>query len=222
MHEIGHFLGLGHPDNVPDNWMRNLSWSRVQGPGTNSYQAALAAGARVNASNCLSLWEGVRPGVPPGAALEVASSSSSSSSSSSQPAGYPHRDSIMEAFTQNNPRVCLEVDDLEALSVLYPDCTGTSLSEVVCTVVEHRIGATRIALHVLLPLLLSFVFIILCSGCVSAYQRRAVDEARGESAAMRLRLAVTRLFGPTTRPPAKHASNLIHSGDANSSSDHRL
>ena len=22
LHEIGHFLGLGHPDNIPDNWVQ--------------------------------------------------------------------------------------------------------------------------------------------------------------------------------------------------------
>ena len=37
------------------------------------------------------------------------------------------RNSVMEAFTQHNPKACLTADDLEGIATLYPDCAGSSL-----------------------------------------------------------------------------------------------
>ena len=85
---------------------------------------------------------------------------------------------------------------------VMPGITGTELAQSVASVRPN------------LP-------VILCSGCVSVYQRKAIDDARGASAAMRLRLAVARLFGRRGAPPRKHDPNLIHSAQGgNSSSDH--
>ena len=53
------------------------------------------------------------------------------------PEGAPVKDSIMKALTQHNPRVCLTEDDLEALNVLYPDCSH-SISHPVCDKVAHN------------------------------------------------------------------------------------
>ena len=49
------------------------------------------------------------------------------------------RSSIMRAFTQHNPRVCLTEDDLEGLNVLYPDCTTPIHSAPVCYKISHLI-----------------------------------------------------------------------------------
>jgi hypothetical protein len=66
------------------------------------YQRDLAAGGRlVEGVNCSVawLWEGTREGVPEGASgTEVGMG------------GYVVRDSVMEAFTQHNPRPCLRED----------------------------------------------------------------------------------------------------------------
>ena len=51
LHEIGHILGLGHPDNIPSN-MHTASWATKNGPGVNSYHTVLSANGRTNASNC--------------------------------------------------------------------------------------------------------------------------------------------------------------------------
>ena len=41
LHEIGHFLGLGHPDNIPDNMRSDLPWVSSQGVAENMYQACM-------------------------------------------------------------------------------------------------------------------------------------------------------------------------------------
>ena len=56
----------------------------------------------------------------------------------------PSSPSIMEAFTQFNPRVCITEDDLEALNTLYPDCSH-ALSAPVCFKSDHNIGWVRLA-----------------------------------------------------------------------------
>jgi hypothetical protein len=97
-------------------------------------QVDLSRGTRFSDFNCsmAHIWEAVRPGVPPDAPTEIGA------------AGYRVRDSVMEAFTQHNPRACLTHDDVEALSVLYPDCSPVTLSTNTCYKVESNIGFVRV------------------------------------------------------------------------------
>lgn len=88
LHEIGHFLGLGHPDNIPDNMRADLPWVSAQGAPESLYQADLAQGRRTNASSCRSMWERVYGGVPPDAALAADGQAERR---------YPVRNSIMKA-----------------------------------------------------------------------------------------------------------------------------
>ena len=62
-HEVGHVLGLSHPDNVEGALCGNCggTW-----PGVNSYHEGLVGGGRLSAPDCLTPWERVKPGVPPG------------------------------------------------------------------------------------------------------------------------------------------------------------
>ena len=90
LHEIGHFLGLGHPDNIPDNLRSDLAWVGAQDTPESLYQADLAQGRRTNASSCHSMWERVYGGVPPDAALAADGQVGASR-------GYPVRNSIMKA-----------------------------------------------------------------------------------------------------------------------------
>ena len=105
MHEIGHFLGLGHPDNIPNNWFDHPI--ALPTPGQNSYQTFLASGGRMNSSYCrmAQLWDDVKPGVPPDSEIDL----------EIKTAKYPVVDSQMEAIAQFNPRTCLTDDDLEAI-----------------------------------------------------------------------------------------------------------
>jgi len=166
MHEVGHFLGLGHPDNIPDNLEFVLStdngpyYNPVVSPN-NTYQAMLAAGGRTNLSNCKTLWDDTGADVPLGwtAAVEVGQG------------GYPVRNSVMEAFTQHNPKVCLSEDDVEALATLYPDCSAaTSISTPVCHKVNHNIGFMRVLFYVFVPAFIMLIIVLMFQSIISYYQ----------------------------------------------------
>jgi len=164
LHEIGHFLGLGHPDNIPNN-MYSAAFANVAGPGQNSYQEMISAGGRTNASNCKNLWEGVKNGTAPGAELDPNAFS------------YPIVNAQMEHTTQHNPRPCLYNDDLEALAVLYPDCGDYSLSVNVCHRVQLNLGIVRFMIYVLGPFILGLAGVLLCVGCVHKF---ADDERQAD------------------------------------------
>ena len=89
-------------------------------------------------------WDDVRPGVPPGASVT----------------SDGVRPSIMRAFTQHTPRVCLTRDDLEALNVLYPDCTGGPVDPV-CEKASINIGWLRTFVYLGGPFLVSLLLAIL-------------------------------------------------------------
>jgi hypothetical protein len=179
LHELGHFLGLGHPDNIPQNYYGPVdaggSGAIPQaGPiaGKNSYQVqmseAMAAGVRPNSSVvCVNPWQGVMAGVP-AATDEVVIGSEVFIG----PGGYPVRESQMWAFTENNPQPCLRNDDVEALSVLYPDCSPFALSTNVCHTVARNIGYVRIAVYVLIPFIMALLLVVTCSSVVHVFERR--------------------------------------------------
>ena len=167
IHEVGHFLGLGHPDNIPHNLNSVLGtdigylYNPTVAPN-NTYQAMITAGGRTNSSNCYSLWEQTYPGIPPNwpEFVDVGQG------------GYQIRNSVMEAFTQHNPKVCLSYDDVEAVATLYPDCSGaTSASVPVCHKVNHNIGLVRIVFYILVPAFLFLVCIIIFDSIVNCFQQ---------------------------------------------------
>jgi hypothetical protein len=166
LHEIGHFLGLGHPDNIPDNWIVHDIAGDI--PGNNSYQLMMANGGRTNTTNCHDLWSQVYAGVPDGAALDPLSTR------------YPARDAQMEAVTQHNPKSCLTDDDLEALAVLYPDCGANSLSVNICHKVNHNIGLVRVMIYMAGPFLLILAFVVMLEGCMEIYEHKHIHSKKDE------------------------------------------
>jgi len=135
----------------------------------NTFQAMIAAGGRTNISNCYSLWEDVGAGLPPDWDEQVHIGQG----------GYPVRDSVMEAFTQHNPKACLTADDVEAISTLYPDCSAaTSHSAVVCHKVNHNIGLVRILMYVFVPAFLCLIIIIIFDSIINVYQEDTLDNAQ--------------------------------------------
>ena len=79
----------------------------------------------MNSSNCLYPWDDVLPGVPPGATVNPLTG---------------RRYSIMDSVQKDNPRTCLTEDDLEALNVLYPTCSGAITTPVCLKQVTRAIG----------------------------------------------------------------------------------
>lgn len=162
LHEIGHFLGLGHPDNIPDNLA-------VQIPGNNSYNAiistAVMSGTRPAdvAAFCMDPWATVHAGVPEGAIIDHEKLG----------AKYPTRDAQMEAQTQHNPKACLMEDDLEALAVLYPDCDpATAHYTPICHVTKLNIGIVRTAVYILLPAIFALLGVVCFNSVVHKFERR--------------------------------------------------
>ena len=105
LHEAGHVLGLSHPDRASEEVCTSASYCGP--PGENSYSTGLSV-ARMNATSCKSPWDDVQAGIPPGAAVDPQTGV---------------RPSVMTKFTSASALLCLQQDDVEALHVLYPDCT---------------------------------------------------------------------------------------------------
>lgn len=121
--EMGHLLGLAYPDISP------------AAGGANAYHAGISVNACADNVG-LDVWADVRAGVPPGATVEP---------------GTSVRASIMESLTRDNPRSCLQPDDLEALNVLYPACANAPITPV-CAKSALNIGWIRLIVFALVPL----------------------------------------------------------------------
>jgi len=154
-HEIGHALGLSHPDTAP--------------AGANVYNAFLAppSNGRWNETTCKYPWASVQEGVPEGSELNSA--------------GF--RPSIMLALTQHNPRVCLTDDDVEGFTTLYPEC-HRAISKPVCVEQAYFLGWVRLFVWIAFPVLI-ILFCCCCVGaCVSnrAVRRHKREESKRKHA----------------------------------------
>ena len=165
-HEVGHVLGLGHPDKAAlERTACNGGSTTECLPGQNVYNPALIGGppgGRIDNSTCRNPWANVTEGVPPGAEVNEATGV---------------RPSIMEAFTQFNPRVCITEDDLEALNTLYPDCSHALTGSPVCFKSDHNIGWVRLAVWLGVPMILCLLLLILCHSFVNRHQLKRLKSA---------------------------------------------
>ena len=159
-HEVGHVLGLSHPDAASDELQTSVVPAGSL-PGENSFSRTLVE-SRMNASSCARPWDDVEAGVPSGVILDAATNI---------------RDSIMEAFTQHNPSVCLSDDDLEALNVLYPQCTY-AMGTPVCFKTDYMIGWIRLFVWVGMPVIISLMFVMLLSAGVRDHHLKRLGSAR--------------------------------------------
>ena len=118
-HEIGHLLGISHPDK-PYGAECATATCQADPPNSTFYNSLFTGDgasrglAAMDNTSCLHPWdsvlEGVPPTFPPADLVSVAGGSA--------------RPALMESFTTHNPTVCLSFDDFEALLTLYPVCTG--------------------------------------------------------------------------------------------------
>jgi hypothetical protein len=173
-HEVGHVLGLSHPDTAGLE-VCTASYCNPKG-GQNSFASALNGKdgngnwrpVRMNSSSCELPWDTVRefPG-PEGTDVGAEMGWTLDPTTGV-------RDTIMEAFTQHNPSVCLTYDDLEALNIVYPQC-DYAISEPVCYKTEYYIGWIRLGVWVGLPIIIMLSLITLLSACVRKHQFKRMD-----------------------------------------------
>jgi len=179
LHETGHFFGIGHPNAVPDNLYSAEMLAQFGNAAAanahpnNTYNSLLASGGWVNRTNCHHLWDYAMPGIPrdaidvdyPGVDGFVGD--------------YPVRNSVMEAFTQHNPKACLTADDLEGIATLYPDCAGiTSGAASECLHTYHNIGTVRILIYAMVPTFVALIVVFIFVGFVHRYVTAELDEER--------------------------------------------
>ena len=152
-HQVGHILGLGHPDEPPDG--------RVFKPGNNSYNVHLAGGGVMNATNasshCTHVWDDVVAGTPPG--LSGGDLIYMEGGKCDGPCGLV-RTALMARYTASHATSggCLAQDDFEGLMTLYPMCTSGGVPSVpTCLDEPINIGLLLVLTALLAPLLLSMV-----------------------------------------------------------------
>jgi len=165
-HEIGHILGLGHPDLVPrydefgtltpgeisSGYTQHAS--NVTNVFSQLYAYNTGAARYPNATTCLLPWEPVVGNLPDAALVLNPDVDKVNSATGVRP-------SIMESFTTHNPSVCITEDDLEAINTLYPVCDG-AIATPICDKSDINIGLLRMTSYVIFPtvvgLLLSIAF----------------------------------------------------------------
>lgn len=91
-------------------------------------------------------------------------------------------------IAQNNPRPCLEDDDVEGLATLYPDCSGQSLSVAVCHKVNHNIGIVRVSAYVLVPIIVALVVMMACAAYIADHHEAEAEEMREELQQLKLKM----------------------------------
>jgi len=183
LHETGHFFGIGHPNAIPDNLYSAEMLAQFGNSGAasahpnNTYNSLLASGGWVNRSNCLHQWDYAKPGIPPDA-RDVDYPGVNGFDGS-----YPVRNSVMEAFTQHNPKACLTADDLEGIATLYPDCagiiSGAAASE--CLHTFHNIGTVRILIYAMVPTFVSLIVVFIFVSFVHRYVTSELTEERSRA-----------------------------------------
>lgn len=150
IHEIGHILGLSHPDQ-PNGPTAAACSSQPQqcGPGSALNMMRRPVSSTDTGSACRYSFDQVEETLEP-------------------------RPSAMISFTQHNPRACLTEDDLDALHSLYPDC-GHAASHIVCVKTQHNIGLVRLAVYFLVPIIVA-LFAAIVVGCIT--HRRQLQRMR--------------------------------------------
>jgi len=174
-HEVGHVLGLSHPDTAADEVCLNENGRTYCNPkgGQNSFATSLNGltqsgnykPVRMNRTTCELPWSTVQEFPEPDEARAYGWSLDSTTGV---------RDTIMEAFTQHNPSVCLTFDDLEALNINYPQCEY-AISVPVCYKTEYYIGWIRLGVWVGCPIILMLVAIMLLSAVVRKHHIKRMD-----------------------------------------------
>jgi len=178
VHEMGHILGLNHPDQMGTLTQGDGSLYPV---GSNAYNTLLAAHDGINpfdlpempADLCYNPWSYVNNGAWPNA-TDIKE-------------GTGVRESIMEHLTTHNPKVCLQADDLEGLYNIYPRCDGRGMAMLThqenCFKSDLNIGWVRVMVYIFIPILLVAVIQLLILSCLNHYHEEVKEELENKAVA---------------------------------------
>ena len=189
-HEIGHVLGLAHPDQAENgqNIMvqrsvgQNLALQMTARAVSNAYAQGSETTAEAAAAVATATGlDDVENATIAAAALDDCGGMDACLASarvdcwnpwirtSVRPNNSatisPYAPSIMQAFTFNNPSKCIHQDDLDAINVLYPACDN-ALSVPVCNTPTSYLGIIRLVVYVGLPSMVTLVLMVLCNRLV--------------------------------------------------------
>lgn len=182
-HEVGHVLGLTHPDTGAKHgrnywYVRGGAAHPTADMGSGDVEAAGGveeADARRFRVNCTAPWHSVEvwpntstllealaiSGKPGGAeAKEMLAFATSHGLDEIRLPNWQARWTIMATFSFNSPQTCIFQDDLDALNVLYPTCANAVLHPQ-CDRPRSYLGLVRLAAYVGLPVLVLLVVTIL-------------------------------------------------------------
>jgi hypothetical protein len=185
VHEIGHVLGLGHPDAIVPQRKAGTSPVEYHPTGSNVYSTYTVSNAGMKPYDskgfpsdlCMNPWEHVVDGV-----WDQANDMNPDSGV---------RQAIMYSLTEHNPKVCLTSDDIEAIYTVYPLCDGRALPSstglkkgeagneregLECYKTQLYIGAVRVLIYIFVPILFIMVAQILILACLKRHHDEMVDE----------------------------------------------
>ena len=193
VHELGHALGLGHPntarEEMPESYYNPVSG--VYAGGDNVYNSLFAsltflngtaggayatqrAGSQLPTGTCANPWAYVSNNTPADAIIDDFACKRLDGTPIESCIGIRH--SVMEAFTQANPNVCLSNDDLEAIHTFYPDCQLSSLIPI-CTSTKLFIGNARVLFLIGLPAILIITLTKFLQSYMLAFREKQIRKA---------------------------------------------
>lgn len=171
VHEMGHILGLNHPDQMG-------TLTQADGTpyptGSNKHNRLMASNDGINPFDtpempsdlCYNPWIYVSDGAWPNA------------TDMKESTGV--RSSIMEHLTTHNPKVCLQPDDIEGLYNIYPRCDGRGMAmtthQMNCFKSALNIGWVRVMVYIFIPILIVAVMQLLILSCLNHYHEDVKEE----------------------------------------------
>lgn len=182
VHEIGHILGLNHPDKMgtieegcDHTYIRAEDCLNGGFPvGCSSHNTKLASMDGINPflqkDQPADLWENPWK-------YSVCDAWPEAVDAGEVDPDTKVRQSIMEAFTEHNPQTCLTNDDIESLYMIYPMGTGRGMSVNTqpkwnCNKSDLNIGWVRVLVYIGIPIFLVYSILTCTLSCLKHHEEK--------------------------------------------------
>lgn len=182
VHEIGHILGLNHPDKMgtieegcDHTYIRAEDCLNGGFPvGCSSHNTKLASMDGINPflqkDQPADLWENPWK-------YSVCDAWPEAVDAGEVDPDTKVRQSIMEAFTEHNPQTCLTNDDIESLYMIYPMSTGRGMSVNTqpkwnCNKSDLNIGWVRVLVYIGIPIFLVYSILTCTLSCLKHHEEK--------------------------------------------------